>query len=98
MFIDRFDCQFSIYYKQTIVNYVFSFCLGVPVPSITWRRNRVTVSSQTETNESGRIQSTLLLPPLKRPDWPMTLSCSASNYERGRPLEQSFDIDMECKS
>ncbi|XP_046643483.1 nephrin-like isoform X2 [Daphnia pulicaria] len=68
---------------------------GLPIPVITWRRNRVTVTGQMETSEPDRIRSTLLLPPLKRSDWPMTLSCSASNSERGRPLEQSFDVDME---
>lgn len=51
-----------------------------------------------ESSEPGRLRSTFLLPPLKRTDWPMTLSCSASNSERGRPLEQSFDVDMERKS
>ena len=75
--------------------YLFS---GLPVPVITWRRNRVTVNGQMDSSEPGLIRSTLLLPPLKRTDWPMTLSCSASNWERGRPLEQSFDVDMERKS
>lgn len=68
---------------------------GLPIPVITWRRNRITVPGQMESSEPERIRSTLLLPPLKRSDWPMTLSCSASNSERGRPLEQSFDVDME---
>ncbi|XP_057370740.1 nephrin-like [Daphnia carinata] len=68
---------------------------GLPIPVITWRRNRITVPGQMESSEPERIRSTLLLPPLKRSDWPMTLTCSASNSERGRPLEQSFDVDME---
>lgn len=70
---------------------------GLPVPVITWRRNRVTVTGQIDTTEPGRVRSTLVLPPLKRSDWPLTLSCSASNSEKGRPLEQSFDVDMERK-
>lgn len=74
------------------------FDAGLPIPVITWRRNRITVPGQMESSEPERIRSTLLLPPLKRSDWPMTLSCSASNSERGRPLEQSFDVDMERKS
>lgn len=94
--------QFYWLFKCSTILHVLSWfcscCTGLPVPVITWRRNRVTVSGQTESSETGRVQSTLLLPPLKRTDWPMTLSCSASNSERGRPLEQSFDIDMERKS
>jgi len=49
-------------------------------------------------DEQGRVRSTLVLPALKRSDYPLTLSCSASNSDRSRPLEQSFDIDMQRES
>lgn len=71
---------------------------GVPVPTITWRRNRIAVEAQVDTSEPGVVRSTLTLQPLKRSDWPMTFSCSASNSEHSRPLEQAFDVDMDRKS
>lgn len=83
---------------ESIHSYSVLWVVGVPTPFITWRRNRVTVIGQTDLlDEPGRIRSTLILPPLKRSDWPLTLSCSASNSDKSRPLEQSFDLDIERK-
>lgn len=59
----------------------------------------MTVSGQMDViDEPDKIRSTLVLPALKRSDYPLTLSCSASNADRSRPLEQSFDIDMQRES
>lgn len=90
VFIQFLSCQTVLLNSRNI-------CLGLPVPTITWRRNRVTITGHIEMDDPGRMRSTLLLSPLKRSDYPMTLSCSTSNSERSRPLEQSFDIDMERK-
>jgi hypothetical protein len=51
--------------------------------------------AQLDVSEPGVVRSVLFLPPLKRSDWPMTLTCSASNWDRGRTLEQSINVDME---
>ena len=74
---------------------------GIPRPVVKWRRNRVTVEEGVHVELEGQgspgyqIKSTLTLPALKRSDWPMTLSCSATNSDRGRPLQHQFDVDME---
>ena len=57
----------------------------------------MTVSGQLDLSEPGIVRSTLFLAPLKRSDWPMTLTCSATNWDRGRALEQSIQVDMERK-
>ena len=56
------------------------------------------VEAQVDTSEPGVVRSTLILQPLKRSDWPMALSCSASNSELSRPLDQAFEVDMDRKS
>ena len=77
---------------------------GIPKPVVKWRRNRVTVEEGIHVEVDGqgssgyRIRSTLTLPALKRSDWPMMLSCSASNSDRGRPLQHQFDVDMQRES
>jgi hypothetical protein len=75
--------------------------IGIPVPRVEWRRNGAIVKSEVDAVDvagtSGKIKSSLVLTPLKRSDWPLSLTCSAANSNLSRPLENTFDVDMERK-
>ena len=66
-----------------------------------WRRNGAVVKSEVDAVDvagtSGKMKSSLVLTPLKRSDWPLSLTCSAANSNLSRPLENTFDVDMERK-
>lgn len=71
---------------------------GRPLPTVSWFRDGSALVAESKNMPlSNHLRSEIVLGPLSRQDLHSKLVCKASNHERAIAVEQSVQIDMNCK-
>ncbi|RWS25716.1 lachesin-like protein, partial [Leptotrombidium deliense] len=70
---------------------------GNPSPSVVWYSGATMIDETYYITPKGTTVNTLSLPPLKREDLMMVLSCKAFNNNITAPVSHTIAVDINCK-